>query len=86
MAGFPITREQMEAHLRKHGFITNATIESQLERMSCITNAPMRQFVSGVLHDEQTALEQRLVNSVQDLHDRTAATWSLQRSLRPAPG
>ena len=69
MAGFPVTLEQMESYLREHGFITKATIESHLQGMSCITTAAMRQFVSGALHDEHTALENRLVQSVQDLHD-----------------
>ena len=74
MAGFPITQDQMEARLRDHGFITSATIESHLQEMAYIRSTAMRQFVSGELHNEHTALEQRLVQSVQGLHNRTAAT------------
>ena len=33
----------------------------------------MRQFVNGTLRDEHVALEQRLTQSIQDLHDRTSA-------------
>ena len=57
MAGFPITRDQMENHLRGHGFITNAMMEPHLEQMSNITSAAMRQFVTGALREEHAALE-----------------------------
>ena len=73
MAGFPMTFDQMEAHLRENGFFTSHTLESHLEQMSYITSAAMRQFVNGALRDEHVTLEQRLTQSVQDLHDRTAA-------------
>ena len=41
--------------------------------MSYIKSAAMRQFVAGAFRDEHVGLEQRLTQSVQDLHDRTVA-------------
>ena len=80
MAGFPITLNQMEEHLREFGFITNQTLESHLEQMSYSTGANMRQLVNGARCDEHAALESRVQQSVQavqqsvqDLYDRTAA-------------
>ena len=62
--------------MRDHGFITNATIEAHLEQSDYLTAAAMRQWVMGELKTEHDALEKRLVDSVRELHDRTAATQS----------
>ena len=75
-AGFPITQDQPEAHLRDHAFLTIATVEQHIEQAHYLTSAAMRHWVMGALREEHQALKQRLVDSVRELHDRTAATQS----------
>ena len=50
--GFPITHDQLEKHLREHGFITNATMESHLEEADYMTSTSMRQWVMAALREE----------------------------------
>ncbi len=73
-AGFPITQGQLETYLEQRGFITNSTLEDHLNQAAYVTGAGMREWVMGALKDEHEALEKRLVDSVRELHDRTAAT------------
>ena len=67
--GFPITMEQMQHYLTEHRFITGDTIEQHLQDMRYMTNANMREFVSGELKTEHDALEARLTASVQAVKD-----------------
>ena len=67
--GFPITMEQMQHYLAEHRFITGDTIEQHLQDMRYMTNANMREFVSGELKTEHDALEARLTASVQAVKD-----------------
>ena len=74
MAGFPITQAQLESHLSDYGLITNSTLEDHLQQAAYVTGAGMREWVMGELKTEHDALEKRLVDSVRELQDRTAAT------------
>ena len=73
MAGsFPITHDQLVVHLADQGFITNRTIQEHIEEAGYVKGATMRQWIATDLRNEHDALEKRLVDRVQELHDRTS--------------
>ena len=73
MAGsFPITQDQLVTHLADQGFITNRTIQEHIEEAGYVKGATMRQWIATELRQEHDALEKRLVDKVQELHDRTS--------------